>query len=113
VLKCLAEDAGGGLVSGREQAIVHPLALPPRRNDPCPAEIGEMSRYFRLVDAKDSDEIADADLSVGDEVQQTKARGVGERPEKQVEGRIAVPPLGHGFSICHICLDIYGVASYF
>jgi hypothetical protein len=50
VLKCLAENAGDGLVRGRDKAVVHPLAFASRRNDSCSTEIGEMVRDFRLAE---------------------------------------------------------------
>jgi hypothetical protein len=68
-----------------------------------------MTGYLRLADAKDSYEIADAYLAVGDKVQQTQTSGICERPEKQFQGRVR---LGHHTSIYHIRLDIYDLALY-
>jgi hypothetical protein len=70
VPKSLAENAGRGLVFGRDKAVVHPLAFASRRNDSCSTEIGKMARDFRLADAQDFDKVADTNLSVGDKVQQ-------------------------------------------
>jgi len=73
VLKRLVENTGGGLVLRRDKAVVHPLAFASRRNDSRSTEIGKVTRDFqdfRLADPKDLDEVADANLAVGDEVQQ-------------------------------------------
>jgi hypothetical protein len=40
---------------------------------------------FRLAHSEDADEVADANLLVGDKVQQTKARGIGERAKEKIE----------------------------
>ena len=76
VFQRFAEDAGGGLVLGHYEAIVHPLALASRRNDSRAAKVGKMARNLRLADAKDFDEITDANLPVRNQVQQTKARRI-------------------------------------
>lgn len=76
VFQRFAEDACGGLVLGRYEAIVHPLALASRRNDSRAAKVGKMARNLRLADAKDFDEIADANLPVRNQIQQTKARWI-------------------------------------
>jgi len=50
------------------ETVMHPFPLPPCRDDSFPAKIGEMTRYFRLADSKNSYEIADADFTISHQV---------------------------------------------
>jgi hypothetical protein len=52
-----------------------------------------MARDLRLTDAKDFDEIADANLAVGDQVQQAKPRRIGQRTEQKIERRVVLSGL--------------------
>jgi len=70
-----------------------------------------MARDLRLTDAKDFDKVANANLSVGYEVQQAKACWIGQRTEEHIERRV-VFGFSHRPSIQHIRLDIYEAAAY-
>ena len=68
-----------------EQAVVHPASLAPSRHDAGAPQIGEVARDFRLADPEDLYKIADADFPVGNEVQQTQPRWVGEGAKQKIE----------------------------
>ena len=63
------QDACGRFALGSDGSIVHPFAFTSRSNDPGAAKIRKMARDLRLAYAKDFDDVADANLPVGDEVQ--------------------------------------------
>jgi hypothetical protein len=65
-----------------------------------------MARDLRLARAQDFHEIANANFAVGNEVHQTKPRGIGERAEQKVKRETSLR-LWHAQSIHHIRLDIY------
>jgi hypothetical protein len=90
VLQRLVQNARGRLVFGRDESIVHPFAFTSRHSDAGAPEIGKMARDLRLTDAQDLDEIADANLAVGDQIQQAQPRRVGQRAEQQVEGGVVL-----------------------
>jgi hypothetical protein len=66
---------------------VHPLAVAACGHEAGVAEDGQVAGDLRLRLAEDFDEETDADLAVGDEVQQAQARAVGEGLEENVEFR--------------------------
>jgi hypothetical protein len=82
------EDGEGGGVVGGLDAIVHPLAFAASVDDACAAEVGEVAGDLGLGLLEDFDEVADADLAVIHEVEQTEAGGVGEgcEEEDRIEG---------------------------
>ena len=45
-----------------------------------------MARNLRLADSENFHEITDADLLVGDEVEQAKASGIGQGTKQEIEG---------------------------
>jgi len=65
---------------------VHPASLAPRRYNPGAPQIGQVARNFRLADAENFHEIADANFPVRSQVEQAQARGIGQSAEEQVEG---------------------------
>jgi hypothetical protein len=85
MIESFAKYGGSGLIPWGHESVVHPLALASRGHNAGPAEVGQMAGNLRLADAKDLDEIADADLFIRDEVQQTEACGVRQCAEEEVE----------------------------
>jgi hypothetical protein len=55
------QDARGRVIFGRGESLVDPFALASRRHDAGSAEAGKMTRDFRLTNAQDFDEVANAD----------------------------------------------------
>jgi len=70
------EQSGGFGRGGHLEAIVHPLAFAACADEACAAQVGEVARDLGLALAQHIDEIADADLAVIDEIEQTETRGV-------------------------------------
>jgi len=64
---------------------MHPASLASRSHDPRAAKIGQVARDFRLADAEDLDEVANADFAVRDKVKQAQARGIGQGAEEKIE----------------------------
>jgi hypothetical protein len=77
------EDARGVLVRRMRDAVVHPLALAPRRDEARTPQVREVARNLRLVHAEHLHEEADADLARRHQVQEAQTRPVGQRPEEQ------------------------------
>jgi hypothetical protein len=82
------QDGGGSGVGEAVDAVVHPLAFAAGFDDAGASQVGEVAGDFGLRLAEDLDEVADADLVAGHEVEQAEAGGVGERGEEagRVEG---------------------------
>ena len=57
---------------------MHPPPLAAHGDDPRAAEIRQMARDFWLADPEDLDKIADANFLVGDEIEETEARAIGQ-----------------------------------
>ena len=74
---CL-QDLGSSDVRRHDDAIVHPLAFPPGRDDPGAAEVRQMPGNLRLRTAEDLHEVADTNLLVAHQVQQPEPRVVAE-----------------------------------
>ena len=55
---------------GHDDPIMHPLPLPPRRDDTGAAEVSQVTRNLRLRTAKDFNKIANANLLVAHEIQE-------------------------------------------
>lgn len=89
---------------------MHPLPLRSRRHDAGFAKISEVAGDFRLADAKDCNEITDANFTAGHEVEQAQSSGIGERAEIAREGKSAVRPT-HDSILHHIWLDTYKSAA--
>jgi len=79
----LPENVGGMRVGRFHQAIVNPLAVASRLHDARPAQVGEMTRNFWLIQLQNFDEEADTNLVVSDQINQTQARVIGERLEEK------------------------------
>jgi hypothetical protein len=77
----LFQDSGCRRVLGNHKAIVHPATLPARSHDACPTQVSQMTRDFWLADPQNVDEIADADLFIGNQVQEAKPSAVGKGAE--------------------------------
>ena len=90
-------------------AVVHPASLAPRRYDFGPAQISQVARNFRLADAEDFHEIADADFPVRGQIEQAEARGIGQGAEEQVESARFFCSGHDGEN--YICLDRYNQAG--
>ena len=61
---------------------MHPFAITPHFDNTCPAQIGKVPGDFGLVGSENLYEKADANLAIGDEVQQAQARPVRKRAEE-------------------------------
>ena len=106
MLERLIQNTGRGLVLRGSKSIVHPFAFASRRDDSRSTKIGKMPRDLRLADAKDFDEVANADLAVGNEIQQAQTRWIGQGAEEQVERGIVLC-FRHTPTIQDMRLDIY------
>src|SRR5208283_810909 len=76
------QEFGGAGVGGRSDAVVHPLALAARLDDPRAAQVGQMAADLGLRLLQDFDEIADAELLVAHQVEQAQAGDVSQRLEE-------------------------------
>src|SRR5688500_7363708 len=83
----LREDARGVRLGRLSDAVVHPLAVAPRRDDARAAQVREVARNLRLALAEHLDEEADADLARRQQVQEPQPRAVGQSPEEQLHLR--------------------------
>ena len=63
-------------------SIVHPFAFAPYGDDTRTAQIREMSGDLRLRLAEDLHEIADAELPLGHQIQQTQTGAIAEGPKE-------------------------------
>jgi hypothetical protein len=79
------QDRGSNGILRRHQAVMHPASLASRGDDSGAAKIGQVPRNFRLADAEDLDEVANADFPVPDKVQQAEARGIGQGAKEKIE----------------------------
>jgi len=75
------EDGTGRSIGGRADAVVHPFAFAAGGDDAGLAQEGKVPGDFGLALAQDCDQVADADLATGDEVEQAEPRGVSKRGE--------------------------------
>jgi len=76
---------GRNRIAGREKAVVHPAALAPRRDDTCPAQVGQVARDFWLAYSQNFYEVANANFLVGNEIEQAQARAVGQGAEEKLD----------------------------
>ena len=74
---CAAPASGG-----RRDAVVHPLALAPRLDDPRAAQVGQVAADLGLRLLQNFHEVADAQLLVAHQVEQAQARGISQRLEE-------------------------------
>ncbi len=79
------QDRGRDRIARRKETVVHPPPLAPRGDDARAAEIRQMARDFWLADPQDLHKIADANFLVGDEVEEAKARGIGQSAKEKIE----------------------------
>jgi hypothetical protein len=71
------------------QAVVNPLSVPPRTDESRPSQVGQMTGDLRLRIAQNFHEVADAELTRAQKVQQTKPSRIAERLQKRDEiGRV-------------------------
>src|SRR6202023_1195825 len=86
----LPQDLRGPDMRRHDDAVVHPLALAPRRHNPGTPQVRQKPRDLGLRLAQDLDEVADADLLIPHQVQEAQPRVVTQRLEKPlyVEGRL-------------------------
>jgi hypothetical protein len=85
VLQSFVQDCRCRTALRQDQAVVHPAPLAARRDDAGAPQIGEVARDFRLADPQDFDEIADANFSVGNEVQKTQPCWIGKGAKQEIE----------------------------
>lgn len=64
---------------------MHPAPLAADGDDSRAAQVGEMPRDLWLADLEDFHKIADANLLVGDEIQQAQAGAIGQGAEEQLD----------------------------
>ncbi len=64
---------------------MHPPPLSPRGDDAGAPQIRQMTRDFWLADLEDLHEIADANFLVRDEIEETKARAIGQGAKEKIE----------------------------
>lgn len=67
--KRLLKNLGGSKVRRHDDAIVHPLAFPPGRDDPDAPQIGEMTGNLRLRTSEDFDKVANTDFLITHQIQ--------------------------------------------
>jgi len=83
---------------------VHPAPPPPCGDKALPAEIGQVTRDFWLAHLEDLHKIANADLLIGHEIKEAKARAIGQGAKEKIEGeRFILPRHGRNY----IWLDRY------
>ena len=83
---------------------MHPPPLAPRGDDARAAEIRQVTRDFWLADPEDLDKIANANFLVGDEIEQTKPRAIGQGAKEKIEREWFFLP---GHAKHYIWLDRY------
>ena len=67
------------------EAIARDIPLARRLDEPRSPEIREMPRDRRLRDVEQVDDIADAELASGEDIENAKAHRVGKPPKERVE----------------------------
>ncbi len=75
----LLEDVRCSGVRRHYDSIVHPLALAPRCNNTCVAQVCEVARYLGLGRIENLNEVTDADFAIAHQVEQTKPCRISER----------------------------------
>lgn len=100
-LKCLTEYLRGASVRRHDDAVVHPLALTPGRDDAGIPQICEMAGDFWLRHAENLHEVADADFLLAHQVEEPETRVVAKCLKEllHVELRFA----SHTYK--YICID--------
>lgn len=84
---------------------MHPPSLAAGGDDSRAAEVGQVTRDFRLADSQDLHKVADANFLVGDQIEQAKARAIGEGAKEKIDGeRLFLPRHGQYY----IWIDRYG-----
>ena len=83
---------------------MHPSPLAPSGDDPRAAEIRQMTRDFWLADPEDLHKIANANFLVGDKIEQTKPRAIGQGAKEKIDRERFLLP---GHSRHYIWLDRY------
>jgi hypothetical protein len=101
MLQCLLQNARGRMVLGYHKPVMHPLAFAPRCHDSGSTKISKVPRDLWLASSQNLYEVADANLAVGDQVQQAKARRISQRTEEKTE-RWIIFCLAHQASITHL-----------
>ncbi len=76
--KSLLENLSSSDVGRHDDPVVHPLAVSPRSDDAGTAQIREVTRNLWLGLIQNLDEVADTNLLVAHQVEQSKARVVAE-----------------------------------
>ncbi len=102
------QDCGRDCSARRSETVVHPSPLAPRGDDARAAQVRQVTRDFRLADLEDLHEIADANFRVGDQVEETKPRAIGQSAKEEIEGERFFFP-GHAGN--YIWLDTYEQGS--
>lgn len=67
------------------EAIMHPQAILPRRDEPCAPQVGEVPRRHGLWNAKAVVDVTHANLTVDEQAQNPQAGAVGEGLEQGFE----------------------------
>lgn len=98
------EDIDCGVVLRPADPVVHPLALAAGGYNSGAAQIGQMAGDLGLRLAEDFNEVADADLASGHEVEQAETGGIGERGKEASE--IKAPGGSLHSNIIYVLTDI-------
>lgn len=91
-------------VARRKETIVHPPPLAPRGDDARTAEIRQVTGDLWLADPEDLHKIANANFLVGDEVEETKPRAIGQDAKEKIDRERFFLP---GHATHYIWLDRY------
>ena len=80
-----AQNFGCLVLRGLVQTVVNPFPFAPRRHKSLFPQIREVPRNFRLADAQNFGQVADAHLAPVHQIQQAQARLVAKRPKDFVQ----------------------------
>jgi len=79
------QDRGRDRIARRNETVVHPPPLAPRGDDARAAEIRQVTRDFWLAHPEDLHKVADANLLVGHQVEETQPRAIGQGAKEEIE----------------------------
>lgn len=66
------------------EPVMHPFSIALHLDQSGASHPGQVARDLRLIEAEGAMQIADAELAVGQKVEQTKTGGIGERFKEQL-----------------------------
>ena len=77
------EDVAHERIAVAREPIMHPFPVALDVHQTGPTELGEMPGHFRLIESQSAMEVANADLALGQKIQQAQPGGIRQRLKEQ------------------------------